>query len=82
MQKYRNFKNLSLKKALMKSNFPKSKSVNNKDRTKSINEQNNKINNLESFIKRLCDLLRNQKIKQLAEELNHGERTNSDSEKE
>ena len=40
MKKLRNFKNLSLKKALMKCNFPKSKSVNYKDKSIAYNEQN------------------------------------------
>ena len=44
MKTLRNFKNLSLKKALMKSNFPKSKSVKYKDKSIANIEQNNKFN--------------------------------------
>ena len=46
MKKYRNFKNLSLKKALMKCNFPKSNSVNNKNRSMLNKEKKHKINYL------------------------------------
>ena len=47
-----------------------------------LEEAHKEIDEMNKFLVKLCDLLRNQKIKQLAEELNHGERTNSDSEKE
>ena len=46
--KIRNFKNLSLKKALVKTNFPKSKSLNL--RSKSINDDKNKKNSRNSYI--------------------------------
>ena len=44
MKKYKKFRNISLKQALMKQNFPRSKSVNWKD--KSNNEKNNSINKI------------------------------------
>ena len=46
--KIRNFKNISLKKALVKTNFPKSKSLNL--RSKSIDDDKNKKNNRNSYI--------------------------------
>ncbi len=54
--KIRNFRNLSLKKALIRNNFPKSKSVNlrnksiNENKNKSIIEQKNKRNLKNSYI--------------------------------
>lgn len=40
-----------------------------------LKEANEKVNKLNDFLSKLCSLIRNKKVKQLAEELNNGKET-------